>query len=128
IPHIETALEAIKAAGDYHREWRFRRKDGSIFTAEVIATQMPDGSPMAMIRDITERMQKEEELHEAGALQRAMQEASRLKTEFLANMSHELRTPLNAIIGFAELMHRGKVGPVSAEHEEFLGDILTSSK
>ena len=89
---------------------------------------MPDGNPMAMIRDITERMQKEEELHRAGALQRAMQEASRLKTEFLANMSHELRTPLNAIIGFAELMHRGKVGPVSAEHKEYLGDILTSSK
>ena len=57
-----------------------------------------------------------------------MQEASRLKSEFLANMSHELRTPLNAIIGFAELMHRGKVGPVSAEHQEYLGDILTSSK
>jgi PAS domain S-box-containing protein len=54
--------------------------------------------------------------------------AGRLKSEFLANMSHELRTPLNAIIGFAELMHRGKVGSVSAEHKEYLGDILTSSK
>jgi len=43
-------------------------------------------------------------------------------------MSHELRTPLNSIIGFAELMHRGKVGHVSAEHKEYLGDILTSSK
>ena len=57
-----------------------------------------------------------------------MVETDRLKSEFLANMSHELRTPLNAIIGFAELMHRGKVGPVSAEHEEYLGDILTSAK
>jgi len=56
------------------------------------------------------------------------EETSRLKSEFLANMSHELRTPLNAIIGFADLMHRGKVGPVSAEHEEYLGDILTSSR
>jgi CheY-like chemotaxis protein len=46
----------------------------------------------------------------------------------LANMSHELRTPLNAIIGFAELMHKGRVGPVSAEHQEYLGDILTSSR
>jgi signal transduction histidine kinase len=43
-------------------------------------------------------------------------------------MSHELRTPLNAIIGFAELMHNGKVGPVAPEHREFLGDILTSSR
>jgi signal transduction histidine kinase len=54
--------------------------------------------------------------------------ADRLKSEFLANMSHELRTPLNAIIGFTELMYRGKAGPVSAKHEEYLGDILTSSK
>jgi CheY-like chemotaxis protein len=43
-------------------------------------------------------------------------------------MSHELRTPLNGIIGFAELMHDGKVGPVSAEHKEYLGDILTSAR
>jgi signal transduction histidine kinase len=43
-------------------------------------------------------------------------------------MSHELRTPLNAVIGFAELMHDGKVGPVSAHHKELLGDILTSSR
>src|SRR5881409_101548 len=43
-------------------------------------------------------------------------------------MSHELRTPLNGIIGFAELMHDGKVGPVSADHKEYLGDILTSAR
>jgi signal transduction histidine kinase len=57
-----------------------------------------------------------------------IQEASRFKSEFLANMSHELRTPLNGIIGFAELMHDGKTGPVAAEHKEYLGDILASSR
>lgn len=55
-------------------------------------------------------------------------EASQFKSAFLANMSHELRTPLNGIIGFAELMYHGKVGPVSAQHKEFLGDILSSSR
>ena len=59
---------------------------------------------------------------------RRVQEATRLKSEFLANMSHELRTPLNAIIGFAELMHDAKVGPVSEAHKECLADILTSSR
>jgi signal transduction histidine kinase len=54
-------------------------------------------------------------------------EASRLKTEFLANMSHELRTPLNAIVGFARLMHAGRVGPVSVTHKEYLGDIVNSA-
>ena len=59
---------------------------------------------------------------------RRIQQADRLKSEFLANMSHELRTPLNAIIGFAEIMHDGKVGPVSAQHKEYLGDVLTSAR
>ncbi len=43
-------------------------------------------------------------------------------------MSHELRTPLNSVIGFAELMDKEKVGPVSPDHKEYLNDILTSSK
>jgi signal transduction histidine kinase len=56
-----------------------------------------------------------------------MPSATHLTSEFLAHQAHELRTPLNSIIGFAELMHDGKVGPVSAEHREYLGDILTSA-
>lgn len=55
-------------------------------------------------------------------------DANRMKSEFLANMSHELRTPLNAIMGFSKLMAHGKVGPVSARQQEFLGDILKSSE
>ncbi len=53
--------------------------------------------------------------------------ANRMKSDFLATMSHELRTPLNGIIGFAELMHDGRVGPVSDQHREYLGDILSSA-
>ena len=64
IQHIEPALSAIKSSADYHREWHFRRKDGSTFAAEVIATQMPDGNLLGMIRDITERRTTEQKIRD----------------------------------------------------------------
>jgi signal transduction histidine kinase/DNA-binding response OmpR family regulator len=76
----------------------------------------------------TRALETEAALRESTEQSRLLQEANRLKSEFLANMSHELRTPLNGIIGFAELMHDGRVGPISAEHKEYLGDILTSAR
>jgi signal transduction histidine kinase len=83
------------------------------------------------LREAAERVQSEEIRRRSAALEmqnRRIQEANRLKSEFLANMSHELRTPLNAIIGFAELLHDGQVPSGSAQHKEFLGDILASGK
>lgn len=62
IEHIGEALTVIKAEAEYYREGQFRRKDGSVFTGEVIAALMPDGNLMAMIRDITDRKQGEEQL------------------------------------------------------------------
>ena len=65
IQRIGEALSTIKARDDYHREWQFRRKDGSLFPAEVLATQMPDGNLLAVISDISERKQAEKALYES---------------------------------------------------------------
>jgi PAS domain S-box-containing protein len=54
--------------------------------------------------------------------------ANRSKSEFLANMSHELRTPLNHIIGFTELLIDKRLGELSSAQEEFLNDVLGSSR
>ena len=43
---------------------------------------------------------------------RELQAATEAKSRFVANLSHELRNSLNAEIGFAELMHTGRAGPV----------------
>ncbi|MGE0590965.1 MAG: PAS domain S-box protein [Vicinamibacterales bacterium] len=97
------------------------RKDGSEFPVEVSlgTLQTADGVLVfSAIRDMTDRK----------VLERRMLEAYRFKDQFLANMSHELRTPLNAIIGFADLMHKGRVGPLAEDHREYLGDILGSAR
>jgi PAS domain S-box-containing protein len=67
IQQIEPAIAAISAKTGYRREWKFRRKDGSVFAADVMATMMPDGNMTGMIRDVTERKLAEEKLrlHEA---------------------------------------------------------------
>jgi DNA-binding response OmpR family regulator/nitrogen-specific signal transduction histidine kinase len=57
-----------------------------------------------------------------------VQQANRLKSEFLANMSHELRTPLNSIIGFSEILLDGKVGAISLEQKDCIGNVLTSGR
>ena len=62
----------------------------------------------------------------AGAL--PSKAAGQRSREGLAILSHEVHGPLNVIIGFAELMFEGKVGPVSADHKEYLGDILDSAR
>ena len=54
--------------------------------------------------------------------------ANKAKSEFLANMSHELRTPLNHIIGFSELLVDKKFGELNEFQEEYLNDVLDSSR
>ena len=154
--HIAPALGAIQSGQDYHRQWRFRRKDGSTFAADVTATTMPDGNLLAMIRDATARNDSEEEIRQLNAqLERRVTErtaqleaanrdlaahasaisrelivaeaADRTKSLFLATMSHELRTPLNSIIGFTSLVLKGMAGPVTPEQTKQLGMVKTSA-
>jgi signal transduction histidine kinase/CheY-like chemotaxis protein len=91
------------------------------------------GMAFFLFRQMSARMQVEQELHEvqrleavrlrdnnerlADALEREQrarrdsEAAGRLKDEFLMTLSHELRTPLTAIHGWVRMLSTGVVGP-----------------
>lgn len=81
---IEPALAEIRTQGNYQREWKFRRKDGSIFDTEVIVTPLLNGNLLAMIRDITERKTAEAALREK---ERLLHESDRRLAEIMHRMN-----------------------------------------
>jgi PAS domain S-box-containing protein len=48
-------------------DWRFKRKDASVFTGELVARQFSDGRLQGIVRDITERKRTEEALRVVSA-------------------------------------------------------------
>jgi PAS domain S-box-containing protein len=81
------------------------RADASRVPVEVALTEAKgaSGEPMfiAFIRDISERIEREESLRKARNDALKGEEA---KSRFLAVMSHEMRTPLNGLIAATELL------------------------
>ncbi|HSJ15379.1 MAG TPA: PAS domain S-box protein [Longimicrobiales bacterium] len=104
------------------------RADGEEFPIEAAISQVEsDGQKLftVILRDITARLQEEEELRQAKEVAEA---ASRAKDQFMATMSHELRTPLNAIIGYADLIGAGVAGPITPKQEQAIQRINASSR
>ncbi len=103
-------------------------KAGEEFPVEISLSPLATEDGMlfsSAIRDVSARKKLERELKEQ--MEHA-ELANHMKSRFLANMSHELRTPLNSIIGFTEIIHDGKAGPISADQKDYLGDVLASSR
>ncbi|WP_300457106.1 ATP-binding protein [Desulfobacula sp.] len=86
-------------------EAQLKRKDGTVWWASINSyfTMDKDGKRSGVegiVRDITERREKEHAQREW----KAAQAANHAKSVFLATMSHEIRTPLNVLLGFIELL------------------------
>jgi PAS domain S-box-containing protein len=116
IQHIGEALTVINSTVDYRREWKFRRKDGSAFAAEVIATTMPDGNLMAMIRDVTEDRSLHAQLAQAQKLESLGQLAG--------GIAHDFNNMLMVIFTRCELLLRVLV---EEKPRQFVSDIRAAA-
>jgi len=121
--------EALARQGQYRVEYQHRRKDGNAFwvsttMSSVILCEEEEPYDLAIVRDITDRKQAEEELQHA---KEAAEAATQAKSAFLAMMSHEIRTPMNAVIGMTSLLLDTELTPEQREFAETIrssGDAL----
>jgi PAS domain S-box-containing protein len=125
----EKAREIIRTAyntGHNYFEWQHLRADGTLINVEISLNTFNFKSKrliQAIIRDVSERKQAEEQLKRA---YEDLRELDVLKDNFLSNVSHELRTPLVSLQGYTELLLRKEVGRGRAL--EWLNIIFKSSK
>jgi signal transduction histidine kinase len=103
---------------------RFERMQQSAHIMPLMRGATIEGA-IVLVQDVTERVAREELLHDA--LARA-EVASQAKSDFLASMSHELRTPLGAIIGYMDLLGNEMVGPVQPLQKEYFGRVKAAAR
>ena len=60
IPRIGPEVARYAGGAVALSEWKFRRKDGSVFPGEVCGKQLPDGRLQGILRDVSERREAEE--------------------------------------------------------------------
>jgi two-component system, cell cycle sensor histidine kinase and response regulator CckA len=95
-PHVDVALAELSGGAEHRREWRFRRKDGSEFSADVMATVMADGRILALVRDVSDRKRMEEQLRQAQKIEAVGRLAG--------GIAHDFNNILGVIIGYGEML------------------------
>jgi len=112
---ITPELARLGKEGAVKSEWRFRRKDKSIFVGELNARQLPDGRLLAFLRDISDRKSTEDALRNS--------QARLAEAQKLAEIGHwELDLTTNHLSWSDELYRIFEVSPDSfgATYEYFL--------
>jgi signal transduction histidine kinase len=83
--------------------------------------ETPEGlHVLAIVRDLTERLQARVLRQEAEALRRV----NVMKDQLLGVLSHELRTPLNFITGFGSLLEDEVAGPLNQGQRDYLQKMM----
>ena len=97
-----------------------RDKTGRIFPIELsanMASRSGDNVCVCFLRDISQRIATEAEMH--AARDKALS-GERAKARFLGMISHEMRTPLNGILGALDLLDDTPLTPEQARYTQIM--------
>lgn len=73
---LDTTLALMQKEGKYLGEQRFKRKNGTLFYVEISAKVLNDGRALGIVRDISDRKRREQQLYESEQRFRALIENS----------------------------------------------------
>jgi PAS domain S-box-containing protein len=106
-----------------------RRKDGSIFPADINVKMLPDGSFQSYIRDITDRKNSEKELIEAEAKFRDLVEKSSVGVYIIQQGKYRYVNPKFAeIFGYNQQEIIDSIPAESLAHGEYIELIRTNMR
>jgi two-component system sensor histidine kinase/response regulator len=105
---VETALGEMLDGASGPTE--VTRADGQTF--EISLSSMKDGGGVAVLHDVTMRVQAETHLRQSVL---EAERANLAKSSFLATMSHELRTPLNGILGMTRVLESSELSDIQRD-------------
>jgi PAS domain S-box-containing protein len=98
-------LDEAKRKGHAHDQGLRVRKDGSVFTAEVVVSAVRDeAGKLRGFSKVTRDLSEQIRARSAEAARAAAEKANKAKDEFLAALSHELRTPLTPALAAASYL------------------------
>ncbi|MDO6429516.1 ATP-binding protein [Flavitalea sp. BT771] len=101
-------LKKAAELGSFESVGLRRRKDGSVFYADVVFTCMRNEKGeitgyIKITKDITEQMKAEEEMKQALRREKDLNE---MKSRFVTLASHEFKTPLSVILSSTSLIEK----------------------
>lgn len=77
------------------KQRRMKRKDGTVVITEVRSQQLPDGRFLSVVRDLTERIQTEQELSESyKAVRKLTAHLQKIREEERSNIAREIHDEL----------------------------------
>lgn len=121
---LRHCLDTLRQGGVRSSVYRFNRKDGSRFYGETSTKLLPDGRLLAMVRDITDRKQAEEQRRK---LEEELRQAQKLQAigTLAGGIAHDFNNILAAILGNAQLLNMQL--PPSHEGQAKVSQILVAS-